>query len=476
MKIAGIIAEWNPFHNGHAYLVQEAKEKYGCDYVIGVMSGDFVQRGMPAMLDKYERTRAALLCGVDLVLELPVRYATGSAEFFAGEGVHILNSLGCVTHLFFGMETLPGKPGKIGKSNLPETSQFNKSSLSEISQIDQSDLPEISRIVDILVEEPDAYKTDLQTGLKSGLSFPAAREQAIVRVLLQNKEKPTCEKTPQLEEQPTFRQALRRLRKQAAAQLPEGDPDYSFLKEPNIILALEYFKALKKTGSSILPVAITRRDKGYHNTEFPIASSDEGFASASAIRSACENQTSLPDLCKPFMPEFSAALLDIALQLGYIPDGKKFDLLMHWSLLQRAQEGFDSFADVTPDLAARINKLLFQYESYDQFVSLLKTRQITRTHVCRALLHIFLGLRKENPTAVPSYYPEYARILGFREDASPLLSAVGKSSRIRLISNNADAGNYACFLEDLHAGHLYQMLLKADIKTESEMTRSPVRV
>ena len=91
MKTVGIIAEYNPFHNGHAYQIAKAKEMTGADYCVVVMSGDFVQRGTPAVMDKYLRAEAALLHGADLVLELPVYYALGSAEYFASGAVALLD-------------------------------------------------------------------------------------------------------------------------------------------------------------------------------------------------------------------------------------------------------------------------------------------------------------------------------------------------------------------------------------------------
>ena len=82
MKVAGVITEYNPFHNGHKYQLEQIKRQTSADYIVVVMSGDFVQRGEPAIIDKYERTRMALLSGADLVLELPAVFATASAEFF----------------------------------------------------------------------------------------------------------------------------------------------------------------------------------------------------------------------------------------------------------------------------------------------------------------------------------------------------------------------------------------------------------
>ena len=104
MKITGIIAEYNPFHNGHAYQIAKIKEETDSDYVIVAMSGDFVQRGEPAITDKYERARMALSCGADLVLELPALFACASAEYFARAGVALFTRMGCIDYLCFGAE------------------------------------------------------------------------------------------------------------------------------------------------------------------------------------------------------------------------------------------------------------------------------------------------------------------------------------------------------------------------------------
>ncbi len=146
MKTVGIIAEYNPFHKGHAYQLQKAKEITGADFAVIVMSGNFVQRGYPAIVDKYTRTEMALRSGADLVLELPVSYATGSAESFAQGAVSLLESLGCVDFLCFG---------------------------SECGEIDA--LLSYARLFE---EEPEGYRQLLKDFLKQGLSFPAARSHA----------------------------------------------------------------------------------------------------------------------------------------------------------------------------------------------------------------------------------------------------------------------------------------------------------
>ena len=144
--ITGIIAEYNPFHKGHAYQIEQARLLTGCDFLVVVMSGDYVQRGAPAVFDKYTRTRMALACGADLVLELPVACSCASAEFFASGAVSLLDGLGCVDFLCFGSES------------------GNLQSLMEPARI--------------LAKESPVFQEALRRGLSLGLSFPAARKEA----------------------------------------------------------------------------------------------------------------------------------------------------------------------------------------------------------------------------------------------------------------------------------------------------------
>lgn len=147
MNICGIICEYNPFHNGHKYHIEQTREKFGATHIVGVMSGNFTQRGDVAVIDKYRRAETALKNGVDLVIELPVVYSLGSAEQFAQGAVYLLNALGCVDTLSFG---------------------------SECGNINQ--LREAAGAV-LYAQESDEFKSYM----KEGLSYPAALQKAIER-------------------------------------------------------------------------------------------------------------------------------------------------------------------------------------------------------------------------------------------------------------------------------------------------------
>lgn len=147
MKTVGIIAEYNPFHNGHQYHIEEALRKTGADAAVILMSGDFVQRGAPAIAPKHLRAKAALLGGASLILELPVLFACGSAELFARGAVSIFNSLGCISSLCFGSEC--------------------------------GDIRKLTQIARILSDEPETYRQLLQDELRKGRPFPQARQTAL---------------------------------------------------------------------------------------------------------------------------------------------------------------------------------------------------------------------------------------------------------------------------------------------------------
>lgn len=203
MTTVGIIAEYNPFHNGHQYHIEETRKKTGADYIIAIMSGNFVQRGCPAIINKHQRAQAALSAGCDLVLELPVIYSCSSAEFFASGAVSILDQLHICDYLSFGSE---------------------KGGLSEFSFVSR-----------ILLEEPEEYRILLKSALKEGKSFPAARQNALASY---------CAKHSNCQFSNEF---------------------WDCLRESNNILALEYLKAIKKYNSSMKPITISRKNTSYHD-------------------------------------------------------------------------------------------------------------------------------------------------------------------------------------------------------------------
>ena len=397
MKTAGIIAEYNPFHQGHQRQISFIREQLGADYIIAVMSGDFVQRGTPALLPKHARAEAALRCGVDLVLELPVSCATASAELFARCGVDILDGIGVTDYLCFGSE--------------------------------EGEIPIFLKTAELLTEEPEEYKIRLKAALRTGTTFPAARSQAL-----------------------------------ASCALPYGittDPDsyHHFLSEPNNILGIEYCKALLGRKSRIQPVTLKRIGAGYHEQNL----SPESAPSASGIRAALKKHHSTD--FQGLLPESSLEVLNSSVAKNRIIFEEDLNLLLAYCLFSETKESLSQYLDVSPELASRIIRLRNQYSGFLQFAALLKTKELTQTRIQRALLHIVLHIR-----TVPDS-PGYARVLGFRKSAAPLLSAIKKEGTIPLLTKTADAAQllpkktFQTLEETVFASNIYETLLSAKSHT-----------
>lgn len=416
MKVTGIIAEYNPFHKGHKYQIDYCKKKLNSDYVIVAMSGDYVQRGTPALLPKHVRAEMALRCGADLVLEMPVSVSTASAEAFAMGGVSMLDGLHIVDSLCFGSE------------------------YGEVSVL--------MELAEILVEEPEEYRQLLKEFLSNGLSFPSARCQALTEYF----------KNPHNFTGDDFDGVLTPLLNQIV----------QILNSPNNILGIEYCKALLRLKSNIKPVTLKRQGMGYHETLAETDGSDRfsctdgnTFASASAIRELLK-ATLTPETISRIasqVPDEISLLLASSLQRNGFLTEDALDPLLSYCILKENADSFCSYLDVSRDLAERIMNRSNELNGFLQAASFLKTKELTQSRIQRALLHIILGIR-EVPATVP-----YARVLGFRRESSTLLKEIKDSSSIPLITKLADANSLldesgrSLLYETVFSSNLYEKLL-----------------
>lgn len=389
MKTVGIIAEYNPFHKGHAYHIQKAKEAAGADFAVIAMSGNFVQRGAPAIIDKYTRTKMALDGGADLVLELPVPFATAAAPIFAEAGVSLFHHLGCVDALCFGSES------------------GNVNSLIATARI--------------LMEEPPEYKMLLQNFLKEGNSYPKSVQMAV--------------------------QSLRNELGNKLGNKLGNELNNELSASPNDTLAVEYIKALFKYNSTITPIAIKREGNGYHETSL-----SSGFASASAIRNQIEQPNQIEQTIEQqieglesFLPETSFSLMKNS--FGHTFPVTEDDFSLALAMILNAGQMTNGMnilqaADMTSELADRIHRLLSSGKlfTFRELAEALKTKNITRARINRALLHCLLAISQEDLEIFRAdTFCSYARILGFKREASPLLKAIKNSADIPVITKLADA-------------------------------------
>ena len=352
-KVLGIICEYNPFHNGHLYHLEQSKKITGSNYVVAIMSGNFTQRGNTAIIDKWSRTEAALKCGADLVIELPVLYATSSAENFADGSIRILDSLRIVDYLGFGCEN-------------PE-------------------LTLLTDIADVLYKEPKIYKNILSDELKKGISFPKARETALLSYLGNNKK-------------------------------------YSnIISSPNNILGIEYIKALKKCKSNIVPVPITRFEAGYNDLNY-----SGNIASATAIRNIIKNGNF--EIVKNLLPPPSYEILMDNIKQGHIiPDLSVFEKQIIYNLRKMDTSEIAELPDVAEGLEFSIKKVANACNTISEFLVLIKSKRYTSTRIQRILLYSLLGITKKDMILSKKVNP-YVRVLGLNNKGKFMISEIANAN------------------------------------------------
>lgn len=389
MRVNGIIAEYNPFHNGHLYQLEESKRITGADYTIVVISGNFVQRGAPALLDKHSRAEMALRCGADLVLEIPCIYAASSAEYFATGSVSLLNQLNVVTHLCFGSEC-----GDIGV---------------------------LRQVASILVAEPPEFSRIMKSYLQQGFSYPNARSAALM---------------------------------QYSPSLAYSSVVFA---SPNNILGIEYIKAILRQKCPIEPLTIKRLGAGYHDPSL----AHMECCSALSLRQALLDKKAPYDL-QAYIPEAVVQLLAERIRDKRLVCSNDFSTALYYKLLSEKEYGFEKYLDVSQALSDRISNSVDKYICFDDFCDLLKTKEMTYTRISRCLLHILLNITKEDMASCRELeYTPYARVLGFRRSAAPLLSAIKKKSAIPLITKLADAekildeDSFLLLRQDIQISQLY---------------------
>lgn len=330
MTTVGIICEYDPFHNGHEKQIRQIRAQFGEESrIVCLMSGDFVQRGEPAVFDKRTRAKAAAHCGADVVLELPVNYALSSAEGFAAGGVSVLTALG-VEYLAFGCET--------DDSNL----LMSTAKLLLQPQTDEA----------------------IRASLKSGISYAAAREQAVLSLCPQSAE---------------------------------------VLRRPNDILAVEYCKAILRQ-SSPMKVFPVHREGDYH-AELP----DAENPSATAIRNLLAENRDI----SPYIP--TAAYAEFRDAKRYFPACGERAMMAR--LTAMTEENFSKVPYGSEGLWRRFMRACRDCSDTQSIIDATKSKRYARARIQRMLLCAVLGITEDDLRAKPSY----VRILAFSEQGREVL-------------------------------------------------------
>lgn len=372
MKILGLITEYNPFHNGHLYHLNTSKDITGATHTIAVMSGNFLQRGEPAIVHKWERAKMAVKSGVDLIIEIPTAYACATAELFAYGSISLLNSLGAVDCFSFG---------------------------SEVGNLDL-----LLEIADVLTNSSSEFKKILKSYVNLGFTFPVARSMAIVK----------------------YFEEIRLYNKEQLALIN------NIIKNPNNILGIEYLKTIKELKSSIVPYTIARKSAHYHNKYI----TNSSIASATAIREYLLENKSLSYISPVVPNDTFNILssnIDSGIAPIFSTD---FQESIFAILRRSKLDDIKNIFDVVEGLENRIYQCSNKVSSLSDLYNCIKSKRYTLTRIQRILMHILLNINKDDIFYFNNNGgPQYARILAFNHKGREILQTLKSSSSIPIISN-----------------------------------------
>lgn len=371
MKACGIIVEYNPFHNGHQYHVIQAKQLSGADVVVAVMSGDFLQRGEPAILDKWVRANEALANGVDIVIELPFAWAVQSADYFARGAIKLLHGIGCDSLCFGTDVSEPVDYAKFGRFVVAN-----------------------GKLIDEKYQELNQKR----------VSYPQ-QMTAVFQELY-----------------------------------PEMRLDFS---SPNHILGLSYAKENAVYSGPMKLYPLKREQTDYHETKI-----HQKFASATAIRkSVWENKLSQLKSVLPVETFQDLSEQPLITWEFYWP------FLRH-KLISSSHEELRRLYQVKEGIEYRLKEAVLKATSFQDFVSLVKTKRYTWARIQRLATYILNNITEVEVKNV--WGNSYLRLLGFSEKGRKYLKEQKKKVELPLITK-VSKENSSLLELDIRSGQIYQL-------------------
>ena len=397
MKAVGLVTEYNPFHNGHLYHLNKAMELTGADISVAVMSGDFVQRGEPAVLDKYTRTSMALNSGVNLVVELPVNYAVSSAESFAAGALKVLDYIKADS-IAFGSES--------------------------------GDIERLSKLAHILCDNEDTLYKEISKYTANGISYAAARQKVV--------EKLTDKDTAEM---------LTSSNNILAVEYLKAIIKNNYAIKPYTI---------KRQGDSYNDTDI-RSDYASATALRGNLKADNISkyipVKAGLILSSNANYIYSDDITEALFTR----LLDILFASSYdknvfIENVMKYPDVSKEIAGRLYKSAMDMITRTVPQRSESKYNWAFSFGSLCEHI---KTKEVPLSRIKRALVRITLGLDKKH---MEKYANEpYIRVLGFDKKGQEYLSYIRKTVEVPLITKTADYKEM--LLDDIHAANIYNMIV-----------------
>ena len=406
-NVLGIIAEYNPFHNGHLYHLKESKRKCNAKYVVAIISGNFTQRGDASIVNKFEKAKMAIENGIDMVIELPTLYSISSAENFADGAIKILNELNFITHISFGSES-----GNINQLN---------------------------NIASILTDEPEEFSKLLKEELRKGSSFPVARQNAIEKFLnLTNKnEFNKLLKSPNNILAIEYLKALKKTKSNITPiTIERKNVDYY---SENIVENFASSTKIRKEISKNLNMHTNIMDinnMSINNMDINNMDMNNMDANMDMFLNSC-------------MPKKSYDIIKENIEKGNCIQGLKcFEDMIFYKLRGMQINEIKELPDVCEGLENVIKKASNETNSLEDLINKCKSKrytrtriQYTRTRIQRILIYALLGITRQDMEMSENVNP-YIRVLAVNKNGRELLSIINKTIVNKAnINTNTDINN-----------------------------------
>ena len=379
-NVLGIIAEYNPFHNGHLYHLKESKRKCNAKYVVAIISGNFTQRGDASIVNKFEKAKMAIENGIDMVIELPTLYSISSAENFADGAIKILNELNFITHISFGSES-----GNINQLN---------------------------NIASILTDEPEEFSKLLKEELRKGSSFPVARQNAIEKFLnLTNKnEFNKLLKSPNNILAIEYLKALKKTKSNITPiTIERKNVDYY---SENIVENFASSTKIRKEISENLNMYTNIMD--INNMDINNMNMNNMDVNMDMFLNSC-------------MPKKSYDIIKENIEKGNCIQGLKcFEDMIFYKLRSMQINEIKELPDVCEGLENVIKKASNETNSLEDLINKCKSKRYTRTRIQRILIYALLGITRQDMEMSENVNP-YIRVLAVNKNGRELLSIINKT-------------------------------------------------
>ena len=331
MKICAIICEYNPFHNGHKFHIQESLKQSGCDAVLCIMGGNFSQRGEPTLVEKYTRAEMAIAGGASAVVQIPTYFCTGTAEIFAQAAIKIATSFKNVTHISFGSEC--------------------------------GDIRSLTELAKFLNKEPEFYKSRIKRNLNDGYSLGRAKTHALQECIDEGFVKFT---NPEM-----------------VAQL---------LESPNNILGIEYLRVLLKSGrTDITPITVQRISAYQDADDLEI---EYNLTNATAIRESVYNSKRIWNIRK-YIPTEAFKIFSKSLQTLGIPDLQTWENVILYRFRTASPNELKLNFDVCEGIENKLITSAREQIELKPFIESCVSRRFTQARIQRIITACLLSIREE---------------------------------------------------------------------------------